>query len=460
MRWVPSMRFKLPITIAAAALAAVTAIPTAAQASPHQAMVFESPTELMYPLSRTKTLEEISSLGVDHVRQLVYWQSFAPKPNAKRRPHFNAADPNAYPAHTWDRLDWLVMDSQRLGIQLQLTLTGPVPRWATGPKKGHVTRPNVKEYAKWVKAVGRRYGAQVSTWSLWNEPNSSHFLAPQRHGTAARLYRKLYIAGAKALRSTASNQHDKILLGETAPRGSSKQTAPLTFLREILCLNGRYHRTRKCSKLDTQGYAHHAYTTRTGPHFKPPRNDVTIGVLGRLTHALDRAARAKAVPRRLKLYLTEFGIQTYPDKAAGVPQSRQPLYLAISEHIAYLNRRVAQFSQYLMRDDRKRSGFQTGLRNSRGRKKPAYAAFRIPLAVERIGRSDVFWGFVRIDRSKTKVLLQSRRGKGKWKTLKTVTTGSTGVYSAHARHRRGTVYRVRWTSPQGKRYTGPPIPAL
>src|SRR5689334_22277043 len=108
MRWVPSMRFKLPLITAAVALAAGTAVPTLAQASPHQAMVFEAPTELMYGQTRFQTLQEISSLGVSHVRQLVYWQSFAPKANSKRRPHFNAADPNAYPAGTWDRLDGLV----------------------------------------------------------------------------------------------------------------------------------------------------------------------------------------------------------------------------------------------------------------------------------------------------------------------------------------------------------------
>lgn len=455
------MRIKLPIIVCAVALAAGATLPGAAVARPNQSMVFEAPTELMYAQTADRTMREIRAFGVTHVRQLVYWQSFAPHANSKHRPHFNTANPNAYPAGTWNRLDGLVADADALGMKLQLTLTGPVPRWATGPRKGHVKRPSVKLYAKWVKAVGRRYGSHVSTWSLWNEPNSSHFLAPQKHGVAARLYRKLYIAGAKALRSTAANKHDKILLGETAPRGSSRQTAPLTFLREMLCLNSRYHRTHHCSKLDTQGYAHHAYTTRTGPHFKPPANDVTIGVLGRLTHALDRAARAHAIPRHLKLYLTEFGVQTYPDHNAGVPQSRQPEYLAVSEHIAYTNPRVAEFSQYLMRDDRKLSGFQTGLRTAKGRKKPSYRSFPIPLAVEHIGGSDVLWGFVRVYRHRTRVTIQSRHGhKRKWHTIKRARTGTTGVYSIHVRHRKGVTYRVRWTSPTGVHYTGPAISAL
>jgi hypothetical protein len=463
MRWGTLMRFKLPILAIVATLAACAALPSAAHASPGQGMAFEAPPELMNLQTQWPTLQEIDSFGVTNVRQLIYWQSFAPNPNSRRKPSFDASNPDAYPAGTWNRLDFLVRNTAALGLKLQLTLTGPVPRWATSTKKGHVTRPNVKEYAAWVTAVGRRYGDQVSMWSLWNEPNSSHFLAPQRaHGRAVAplLYRSLYQAGAKALRSTASNRGDTILLGETAPRANPNTTGPLAFLRGALCLNASYHRTRKCGKLDAQGYAHHAYTTRTGPHFHPPAGDVTIGVLSRLTQALDRAARAKAVPRRLKLYLTEFGIQTYPDRAAGVPQSRQAAYMAISEHIAYTNPRVAEFSQYLMRDDKRLSGFQTGLRTASGRKKPAYGAFRLPLAAEHVGRSDVLWGLVRPDRSSTSVVIQSKSAKKAWKTLRTRATNATGVWGLTVRHRKGVVYRVRWTAPGGTRFTGPPVPAV
>jgi hypothetical protein len=439
------------------ALAACAALPAAGHASASQRMVFEAPSQLLYDQTRPGALDEIQAFGVANVRQLVYWQSFAPKPDAKRKPRFDAADPSAYPAGTWDRLDRLVDDAQRRGIKLQLTLTGPVPKWATAKRKDHLTRPSAKEFGRWVKAVSSRYAAQVSTWSLWNEPNSNHFLKPTGLRSAP-VYRGLYVAGAKAIRSTAANRRDRILLGETAPRGNANTAHPLAYLRAALCLNGSYHRTRKCSRLDAQGYAHHAYTTRTGPHFKPPADDVTIGVLGRLTSALDRAARARAVPRRLKLYLTEFGIQTYPDKASGVPQGKQPAYLAISEHIAYSNPRVAQFSQYQLTDDRSLGGFQTGLKTAKGKRKPAYGAFPIPLAVEQYGGRDVLWGLVRAYRRTTRVVVQSRVGrKGAWKTLRTLTTSAKGVYSFSTRHRKGVSYRVRWTAPGGGRLTGPPI---
>jgi hypothetical protein len=450
------MRFspRTLLTTVLLALAACAAAPAAGHASPRQASLFEAPNELLSDQTRTATLDQIQGFGVSNVRQIVYWQRFAPQPNSRRRPSFDAADSNAYPAGTWTQLDNLVNEATARGMQVQLTLSGPVPKWATKRKRDHVTSPSVKEFAKWVKAVGSRYGDQVSTWSLWNEPNSAVFLKP-RGLAAAKVYRSLYIAGAKALRSVASNRHDRILLGETAPRGGRNQSAPLAFLRRMLCLNSRYQRTAKCSKLDTQGYAHHAYTTRTGPRFRPPADDVTIGVLGRLTKALDRAARARAVPKRLKLYLTEFGIQSYPDRVSGVPQSVQPAYYAIAEHIAYLNPRVVQFSQYLMRDDRSRGGFQTGLETYTGKRKPAYRAYPLPLAVEQSGSRDLLWGLVRPDRHRTTVTIQSRRGgKGRWTTLRRVPTGSTGVYALSTRHRKGTQYRVRWGS-----LTGPGITA-
>ncbi|MDQ1741262.1 MAG: hypothetical protein QOE53_2914, partial [Pseudonocardiales bacterium] len=252
------------------ALAALVAWPAAAPASPTQVVSFEAPRELLDFGARDGTLDEIKGFGVTQVRQLVYWQDFAPKPNAKRKPKFDAANSNAYPAGTWDRLDALMQAAAQRQIKVHLTLTGPVPRWATASKRDHITRPSAKEFRLWATAVGSRYGAQVSTWSIWNEPNQYQFLAPQYvHGQpySPRLYRALYQAGVKGLKKSADNRGDTFLLGETSPRGNSKVVFPLDFFRGMLCLNRSYHRSSKCGKLDASGYAHHAYTTAKGPRF-------------------------------------------------------------------------------------------------------------------------------------------------------------------------------------------------
>ena len=195
---------------------------------------------------------------------------------------------------------------------------------------------------------------------------------------------------------------------------------------------------------------------------------MTIGVLSRLTSALDRAARAGAIRRGLGVYLTEFGIQSTPDPFVGVSLARQAEYLAIAEHMAYVNPRVQSFSQYLLSDDRPRKGrrveryggFESGLRCSDGKAKPSYAAFRLPLAVEAYGRSDVLWGRVRPQAARTKVTILVSRRKGKpFKPLRTVTTNHRGVFGLRARHRDKQRYRVQWTAPDGKVWRGPPIRA-
>jgi hypothetical protein len=455
-------------TLIILSLLGLLAVPAGAQASPRQVMSFEAPTELLDYSRVDVTLREIKAFGVTQVRQLVYWQDFAPRPNAKKKPRINLADPDAYPAGTWARLDLLIARANTHGIKVMLTPTGPVPKWATATKKGHLTRPSAKLYGQFVTALARRYGASVDMWSIWNEPNQPQFLMPQyRKGKpySPTLYRALYKAAYKGIRSVRANRSDKILIGETSPRGNEHIVFPLRFLRGIACLNGKYKKARKCSRLKTDGYAHHAYTTRSGPRFvSPEKDDVTIGVISRLVRALDRAGRAGGLPKRLKIYLTEFGIQSYPDKISGVSLARQPAYYAIAEKIAYVNSRVAMISQYLMRDDAPRRsgyryrGFESGLRRSNGRKKPAYSAFFSPLAAERYGRRDVLWGRIRPRDERQRVTIEVRRkGKHKWSKLRTLSTNSHGVFGLSATHRKGQSFRVRWTSASGRSRVGPPI---
>ncbi len=94
----------------------------------------------------------------------------------------------------------------------------------------------------------------------------------------------------------------------------------------------------------------------------------------------------------MPIYLTEFGIQSYPNKQVGVSVAKQAEYDAIAEHIAYENPRVAAFSQYLLKDDPVggppgasvhggRVGFQTGLEYVNGTPKPLYYGWPIPLTV-------------------------------------------------------------------------------
>jgi len=433
-------------------------------------MTFEAPRELLDSGTRDRTLQEIRDFGVDRVRVLVYWKDYAPAARSKKRPRFDATAPGAYPAGAWSNLDALFDAAAPRGISVQLTLTGPVPKWATARRRDQVTSPRPKEFQAFATAVGRRYGDRVGVWSIWNEPNHPQFLRPQfvhKRARSPRLYRSLFLAGQRGLKASG-NGGDTLLFGETAPRGTPRVVAPLAFLRGALCLDRSYHRRGRCGRVNMGGYAHHAYTTRVGPRFRPPdRDDVTIGVLSRLTRALDRAGRGGAIARRMGVYLTEFGIQSTPDPIFGVSLARQAEYFGIAEHMAYVNPRVRSFSQYLLRDDKPRKGrpiqryggFESGLRFSGGRAKPSYAAFRLPLAAESYGRSDVLWGRVRPSPAQTKVTILVAGRKKKFRVLRTLETNHRGVFGLRAQHRKGQRYRVRWTAPDGKVWQGPPIRA-
>jgi hypothetical protein len=452
-------------------LLVLLAWPAAASASSGQSLTFEAPGELLDGRARASTLSEIKAFGVDRVRALVYWKEYAPNPGSRTRPDFDAADPAAYPPRTWNRLDGLFHAARERNVTVQVTLTGPVPKWATRAKRDTVTDPSPSEFQAFATAVGRRYGDRVGVWSIWNEPNHPEFLRPQFKGGRAvspGLYRRLFLAGEAGLRASG-NGADALLFGETAPRGTPHVVAPLAFLRGALCLDRAYRPTRSCPRIDAAGYAHHAYTTRAGPRFRPPDpDDVTIGVISRLTAALDRAARAGAVAPGLGIYLTEFGIQSTPDPIVGVPLARQAGYLAMAEHIAVANPRIKSFSQYLLRDDRPRpgskaarfSGFESGLRRADGRVKPAYDGFRLPLTAESYGLSDVLWGRVRPLSARTSVTILASPAKGKpFSALRTLTTNSRGAFGLRAKHRSGQRYRVRWTAPGGRVWLGPPIEA-
>jgi hypothetical protein len=455
-----------------ATLVAALVLPATAGARSSQFTIFEAPRELLSDDAalRAQTLDEIQSFGVHWIRVVLYWQSVAPDPDSASVPSFDERDPSAYPG--FGRYDRAIAEARARGMRVLLTVSGPVPRWATHDRDDHVTRPSPTRFERFMTAVGRRYRDQISYWAIWNEPNHPDFLAPQyaahKRPVSPGIYRHLVQAADRGLRASG-NGSDRMWIGETAPRGTGKAVAPLTFLRGALCLTSSYHKRPSCRKLPGDGWAHHAYTTASGPFFVPPsRNDVTIGVLGRLNSALARAGRAHAIRKGMPIYLTEFGIQSYPDRISGVSQARQAEYRAISEQIAYRNARVRGFSQYLMRDDdpvpgaltdlERYGGFESGLRTSDGAAKLAYASFRLPLVASR-GRSRTsLWGLVRPATGRTRVRIEYRNaGSSAWRYLKSDTTNRDGYWSTTTSLRRGRAYRVRWTAPTGSRYGGPAI---
>jgi len=474
----------LPVLLAAL-FASAAAAP--AGASHGQVVYFEASNALLHPSTRGKAFEQMRHLGVRALRVELYWGRVAPDAASASRPSFNATDPANY---NWSEFDPILAEAKRLGWQVLLTVTSPVPRWATSNLKApYITRPDSQDFREFMTAVARHFGSEVTTYAIWSEPNHPAFLQPQfnSNGSPAspRIYRGLYQAGYQGLQE-AGLTHPRVLFGETAPTGYDSvksllkrekakallhDVAPLQFLREALCLNSHYRKVGGCSPLQMTGYAHHAYTIAVAPSYKTPGSDnVTIGVLSRLSNALNLAARAHAIPAGVPIYLTEFGVQSYPNKQLGLPVSVQAEYDAMAEQIAWNNGRVAAFSQYLLVDDPVggapgasvnggTTGFQTGLEYTNGKPKPLYYAWPVPLVVSKRHHGYSLWGLVRpAGKATTVTVLVRRKGSSRYRTLRTVHTNSAGYWTLSS-GTAGTLWRVRWTSPEGVRYEGPPIHA-
>jgi hypothetical protein len=454
--------------------------PGLAQASHNEAVYFEDSSQLLNPKSRPAALATMQHLGARALRVELYWREVAPNATSATKPVFDATNPASY---HWEQYLPLMAEAQRLGLRVLLTVTSPVPRWATSTHRDYLTHPDATDFEQFMTAVGRQFGSQVSLWAIWNEPNHPAFLQPQfaSNGQPAspRIYRALFQAGYNGLRAAGIAQ-PKVLMGETAPTGSETVTrregplhdvAPLAFLRGMLCLNAHYRKSGSCGALPAYGYAHHAYTLPAGPYAKPGGADnVTIGALSRLTRALDLSARAHAIRSGMPVYLTEFGVQSKPNRFLGVPVAKQAEFDAISEHIAWSNPRVAAFSQYLLRDDPLGGApgssvhggvvrFQTGLEYVSGAPKPLYFGWPLPLVVSKAGHSFSLWGLVRptlLPTTATVMVLP--RGSHRWRVLAHVHTSALGEWSLRSGVQ-GTEWRVRWASPTGVKYEGPPIHA-
>src|SRR5438552_7007147 len=214
------MRTTRPLTLLATATALITlalAAPWAHAASGMEVAlqddgVFSS---LAY-YSRERAFKQAEQLGVTRLRVNVPWVSVASSVKSRRKPR--------RVVYAFNQFDSLYLAAKAHDIKLQLTLTGPVPAWATGNHRIGPYKPNASLYAQFVTATVAHFRGLVDRYSIWNEPNYVGWLAPLAQ--APSLYRKLYVAGyAAAKRADPSAQ---VLIGETSPYALARRAmAPL-----------------------------------------------------------------------------------------------------------------------------------------------------------------------------------------------------------------------------------------
>jgi hypothetical protein len=305
---------------------------------------------------------------------------------AKKRPE-HPIDPKD-PAYDWDRYDALVLNAAKNKIEVLLTIYG-TPRWANGTKKGLNRAPRQMLFLKqFALAAAKRYSGTfkrtddvvlpaVRKWLAWNEPNNPIFLAPQwakknknRYTpVAAKVYAGICTAVWSGVHSTHL-RNEVVACGATSPRGNNApksgrpSISPLAFLGAV--------KTFGLRNFDV--WAHHPYYGRPteSPSTKPKdRTSVTLANIGDLTKSLSKLYGNK------KLWITEYGYQTRPpDKSFGVSWIKQAQYLTKAYALARKNPRITMMLWFLLRDEGRLSGWQSGFFTAAGVKKPAYNAFR------------------------------------------------------------------------------------
>lgn len=348
----------------------------------------------------TSRVAEAKALGAKVVRVMVWWSGVAPDPKSKTKPAgFVSSQPGGY---DWRSLDAEIIAARRNNMKVLITATaGPMPYWASEEPSvcesqiasGHgwscSWKPDPKEYAKFVTALGRHVKQRhfrIWAWTLVNEPNIGAFLTDRDSKNdgdknsqmeVAFRYRRLWFAARKALRKTA-HVTARVFFSDQANNQKTKgehlkpSSARWNLFDWSLCLDtewnpdlvsGKYKCPIKPRKAVCAGVAFHPYASSAGQansseHF--------------LERLVDDAAEAGRLPKNRGLYMTEGGFLTAKGKASNalgasfvVTPKQQAVAINELDRMQWQNPRIKSTAQYEIIDEG-RGTWDCGLRYAWG----------------------------------------------------------------------------------------------
>jgi hypothetical protein len=375
---------RVAITAAILLVAAASVVPASGGSRHILVGIYDDAQVLGYP---ARTFPVLKQLKTQVIRVSLPWGGSYPV--ARRRPK-KPRDPGDS-AYNWSKYDTAVQNAAKLKIKVVFGISG-TPGFANGGRKPNRAPQSSKDYSylrDFAYAAATRYSGEykrrdgkvlpaVRYWLAWNEPNNPVFLYPQYKKVgrkwvvqSARDYAKICTAiydGVHGTRLTG----EKVACGATSPRGNDKPQSsrpavdPLLFLRAL--------KSDGLKRFDA--YAHHPYygfRTQT-PSTRPEPLTVRMGNLGQLTKLLGRLYGGK------HLWITEYGYQTNPpDRTFGVSWKNQSRYMSQAYAMARRNPRVDMMIWFLIRDETRLAGWQSGVLTASGRKKPSFTTFqRLP----------------------------------------------------------------------------------
>ncbi len=326
---------------------------------------------------RMSSIESSARDGSTIMRLLVQWNRTAPE-----RP-VNAADPFDL-VYVFDDVDEAVRAAQETDQEVMLTISG-TPRWANGDKSPNVMPQNLDDLTAFARAIASRYSGRfegypfVRFWSVWNEPNLQSFLTPQFNAAGKSVapanYARLYAAAYAGIK--AGNPRALVAIGETSARGSDRAAgvrpthSPGKFAELVAKANPR---------LKFDAWSHHPYPSN--PSSRPSQvvkwPNVSLASLPRFNASLKTWFKRKSAP----IWITEYGHQTKPPDAFGVPYATQAAYIQQSIAIAKSYPFVSMFIWFVYRDDQGQeweSGLYTQAGAAKGTSPARFSASARPL---------------------------------------------------------------------------------
>ncbi len=378
------------VTFAAFVAAAVVAAP--AGATPWLQIGLVDTTEAIGNPARFSTTME--TLRPQIVRMNLYWGGVLGVALEKPTDGTNPADP----AYRWGHYDQAVQTASARGVKIAFTIFA-TPWWANGDQPPNKAPQNVQRLKEFAYAAAFRYSGhyrrsdgavlpRVSLWIAWNEPNLPLGLKPQWRKIqgrwviqSARDYARICNAIYEGIHLTLL-RGQKVACGVTSARGNNApatkrpSTSPIGFLRAAKAAGMR----------NFDAYAHHPYAG--DPAFRPsarPSNPraITMANIGKLIEEVTVLYGDKPI------WVTEYGYETSPpDRIFGIPWDRQARYMREAYTIARRNPRIEMLLWFLVRDEGRMTGWQSGLVSAGGLHKPSFYEFqRLAEGVRRHRRS-------------------------------------------------------------------------
>jgi hypothetical protein len=412
------------------------------------------------PISnQADAFQKVKAAGANYVRLILNWRSSA---MSQTTPPADLASPSSY---KWNTIDSWVQRALANGLKPMITVYD-APTWAehrfsTDPSqwRAGTVRPDADMYAAFATAAVNHFKALVGAdkhfaWEVWNEPNLTYFLQPQRNLSTGKwlsppMYRNLLNKFYNAVH--AADPSAVVVGGSTAPFGKRKKPGPLLFFRKVACLTNKNRKAANCT-VKADAWSTHPYTEGGPTHHAVLAADVSLGDLPELHAAMRAGVRVGNVKSGIQFWVGEFGWDSKGPDSLGVPLTRHARWISEALYRSW-RAGVSIFIFHQLRDRPfPEAAYQSGLyfcgapgladdgfssNECEGssfsfandvKKAKTWRSAYFPFVAYAGGGRMTIWGRTPNSTPGVTILIQRKTSSG-FKTIKTITANSVGIFS-------------------------------